>query len=229
MRITIFRHFLWLMIGLLLVAVLTGSVIADNPQKQESLTADNPVEILAENNNYFLKVDLQDSRVHPQVVLANEDSGGTQSLFWMANRFASKGYKEWAIINGDLFSTCSSDTNCAQGLTYIAGQHKLNWNAYGDTWKVRGNIGLNESRNVEIGVGDGQSKRYMTIAGGPRVLMGGNATCEGEVHDGKTLFPASGEWFDGDVRGWCNNGRAITMIGYGGGGRYLYMGTLIAS
>lgn len=188
-----------------------------------------PIEILSGDNNYFLKADLQDSRVHPRVLLPNNDSGGLQSLSGMKARV--EGNPEWAIINGDLFSgNCGSGVNCAQGLTYIGGQRKENWSQYGNTWTVRGNIGFDTSNNVEISVGDGQTKRYMTIAGGPRIVMGGGApTCSGQVVDYgggvlKTLFAASNEWFDGNVTGWCTDTREITLLGYSADRRYLYMG-----
>ena len=69
----------------------------------------------------------------------------------------------------------------------------------------------------------------MTIGGGPRIVMGGGApTCYGELHyvdsKPKTYFPASGEWFDDDVRGWCSDTRAITLLGYSADGQNLYMG-----
>lgn len=40
----------------------------------------------------------------------------------------------------------------------------------------------------------------------------------------KTFFPASGEYFDGDVRSWCTDTRAITVVGYSSDGQFLYMG-----
>jgi hypothetical protein len=136
-----------------------------------------------------------------------------------------KGYAQWAVINGDLFSgNCPNGVNCAQGLTYIDGGRRENWGAYGNTWQVRGNIGFDSGRSVEVNVGDAQSKRHMTIAGGPRVLMGGSPTCNPSPQGDKTFFPDSGEWFDGNVSSWCSDTRAITMVGFSGDGRYLYFG-----
>ncbi|MBC7228220.1 MAG: phosphodiester glycosidase family protein [Thermoflexales bacterium] len=117
--------------------------------------------------------------------------------------------------------------NCGQGLTYIEGQHKPNWSAYGETWRVRGNIGFDSAFNPEISVGDFQTRRYTTVAGGPRVLMGGGSpTCNPQYDSGtqKTYFPDSGEYFDGDVRYWCSDTRAITAVGISSDGRYLYFG-----
>lgn len=188
----------------------------------------NATQVLTGEGNYFLKIDLQDSLVHPIPMLANYDTGGLQSLSAIKGRLEGSGYAEWAIINGDLFSqACPAGVNCGQGLTYISGQHKPNWSAYGDTWRVRGNIGFDSGNYPEVDVGDGQTKRFMTIAGGPRVLMnGGSPTCSG-VYDGttgKTYFPASGEYFDGDVRYWCTDTRAITAVGFSADHRYLYFG-----
>lgn len=206
----------------------------DRSLDQSTVRADysprtDPFEVLTGNNNYFLRVDLRDNRVHPKVMLANDDLGGLQSLAIIKNRLEGQGYDAWAIINGDLFSpSCPGGVNCAQGLTYIAGQHRPNWSAYGDTWRVRGNIGFDSSNNIAISVGDGQTRRYMTIGGGPRVLIGGgNPTCNPQYFPpptDKTYFPDSGEWFDGDVRYWCTDTREITMIGYSADSRFLYMG-----
>lgn len=193
-----------------------------------------PVQVLTGDNNYFLKVDVRDPQVRFRVGLANNDSGGLESLAGMKSRYEGQGYAQWAIINGDLFSPrdsippdCPDGVNCAQGLTYIDGVHKPNWSEYGSTWIVRGNLGLDTSKSVQISVGDTQSKRHMTIGGGPRVLMGGGEPTCNPVYDdasGKTFFPDSGEWFDGDVGGWCSDPRAITMLGYSADGRYLYLG-----
>ncbi len=139
----------------------------------------DPVQILSSDSNYFLKVNLRDSRARFRVALANNDNGGLQTLSGIKSRFENQGYAEWAIVNGDLFSgNCPSGTNCAQGLTYIDGNRRGNWSQYGNTWMVRGNLGLDTANNASISVGDGQTRRNMTIGGGPRVLMnGGNPTC----------------------------------------------------
>lgn len=203
-------------------------VMSDTTVAQE--TNASPVEVLSGDNNYFLKVDLQDPRVRIRVGLANNDVGGYETLSSMKNRYAGHGYLEWAIVNGDLFgSGCPSSVNCAQGLTYIDGNHEPNWSVYGNTWEVRGNLGLDASESVEIAVGSHQTKKHMVIAGGPRVVMnGGTPTCSFEFHDGKFLFPASNEWFDNvyssSTEHWCNSTRAITMVGYSADHRYLYMG-----
>lgn len=77
-----------------------------------------PIQVLDSDNNYFLKIDLRDSRVHPRVLLANNDTGGLQTLSGMKSRI--QGYSQWAIVNADLFSgNCPAGQNCAQGLTYI--------------------------------------------------------------------------------------------------------------
>ncbi len=188
----------------------------------------DPVEVVNGDNNYFLKVNLRDSRVHMRAALANNDSGGLQSMANIKSRFEGQGYMHWAIVNADLFSgNCPGGVNCGQGLTYIDGNRKDNWSAYGNTWMVRGNIGFDSSRNPQISVGDGQSRRHMTVAGGPRTLLGGgNPTCNAQYDSGtgKTFFPESGEYFDGDVRYWCTDTRPITMVGHSSDGAYLYIG-----
>lgn len=152
-----------------------------------TITAENsPIEVMSDGNLYFLKIDLQDSRVRVRVGLANNDSGGYESLASMKNRYAGQSLSEWAIINGDYFgSGCPSNVNCAQGLTYIDGNKKENWSAYGTTWPVRGNIGFDSSRSVQVAIGDAQSKRNMTIAGGPWIVKdGGSPTCQGDYING---------------------------------------------
>ena len=187
--------------------------------------ASTAVSVITGDNNYFLQVDLQDPGVNIRVGLANNDNGGLQSLSGMATRYSGKGYLEWAVINGDLFSSgCPSGVNCAQGLTYIDGNHISNWSEYGTTWPVRGNIGFDSSKGVQIAVGDGQTKRNMTIAGGPWIVTnGGTPTCSAEYINGKTYF-STGEQFDGDARYWCTDTRAITLVGYSSDHRYLYLG-----
>ena len=190
----------------------------------------SPVQVLNSSNNYFLKVDLQDSRVRFRVGLANNDSGGYETLNSMKNRYAGHGYLEWAIINGDYFalSGCPSNVNCAEGLTYIDGTRKDNWSQYGTTWPVRGNLGFDSSNGVQGAIGDGQTKRNMVIAGGPWIVKdGGSPVCSGTLVSvngaTKTQF-TTGEMFDGDVRGWCTDTRGITMVGYSSDHRYVYMG-----
>jgi hypothetical protein len=195
-----------------------------------TLSAD-PIQVLSGDGNYFLKVDLRDPRVRVRTMLANNDAGGLQTLSGIKARLENQGYAAWAVVNADLFSpNCPPGVNCGQGLTYIDGQHKPNWSAYGETWRVRGNIGFDSALNPEISVGDSQTRRYMVIAGGPRVLMGGGSpVCNPQYNhaacgSGKTYFPASGECFDGDVRYWCTDTRPITAVGYSSDGRYLYLG-----
>lgn len=218
----------------LIIAISSGISSAQRvegqsaPQPMVSLQND-PVQVLNAGSNYFLKIDMDDPRVHPKVIVANKDSGGLQPLYGMKQRLEGQGYAQWAIINGDLFSPdCPGGTNCGQGLTYINGQRKDNWYENGPTWRARGNIGFDSSGNVEINLGDTQSKRYMTIAGGPRIVMGGGSpTCNPLYNTstgGKTFFPDSGEWFDGNVSYWCSDTRPITMIGYSADGRHLFMG-----
>jgi hypothetical protein len=184
------------------------------------------VEVLSGNNNYFLRVDLRDSRVRLRVLIANNDAGGLQPLSSIKNRIQGQGYAEWAIVNGDLFSPSCLSGNCAEGLTYIDGQDRTT--APQNQWSVRGNIGFDTVRNVEVSVGGAQTKRNMLISGGPRVLMGGGApTCAGQWQGtsfNKTIFPTSGEWFNGNTTGWCSDTRSITMVGHSSDGRYLYMG-----
>jgi len=195
------------------------------PQTLLPVSVADVVEVLDSDNNYFLKVDLRDSRVGVRVLQANNDSGGRQSLAGIKSRMEGQDYAQWAVVNGDLFSgNCPGGVNCAQGLTYIDGGRRDNWSAYGNTWQVRGNIGFDGGNGVDINVGDAQSRRQMTIAGGPRVLMGGNPTCNPSPQGDKTFFPDSGEWFDGNVSYWCSDTRAMTMIGFSGDGRYLYVG-----
>jgi hypothetical protein len=203
-------------------------VRAEEPEKRGADTLANAasaVSVLTGDNNYFLKIDLQNPGVSVRVGLAHNDSGGLQSLSGMAARYRDKGYLDWAIINGDLFSAnCGSGVNCGQGLTYIDGNRRDNWSVYGTTWPVRGNIGFDSSNGVQIAIGDAQPRRHMTIAGGPVIVKdGGNPVCSGQYINGKTHF-STGEQFDGNVTSWCTDDRPITMIGYGSDRRYLYMG-----
>jgi len=194
----------------------------------------NPIEVLSGDYNYFLKVDLDDPRARIRVGLANNDNGGYETLSSMKNRYSGQGYSEWALINGDLFgSGCPSNVNCAQGLTFIDSNRKENYSAYGNTWMVRGNLGLDSSLYPEVSVGDSQTKRHMVIGGGPRIVINGgppvcNAVYEsqpgGHCGVGKTYFSHSNECFDGDVRYWCTDTRSITLVGYSADRRYLFMG-----
>lgn len=183
------------------------------------------VTVLTGGNNYFLQVDLQDPRVDMRVGLANNDAGGYETLASMKNRYAGQGYAEWAIINGDYFgSGCLSNVNCAQGLTSIDGTKRDNWSAYGTTWPVRANIGFDGSNGPQIAIGDGQTKRFMTVAGGPWIVKDGGApTCSAQYINGTTYF-STGEQFSGDQRAYCTGTTALTMIGYSADRRYLYMG-----
>jgi len=211
---------------LLLLVSLVG--ISHSPEQataqNDPFRPDNPIEILSGDDNFFLKVDLHHPAVQPWVMLAHNDSGGLQPLREMAKTLER--HPQWAIINADLFSHgCISGVNCAQGLTYIRGQRKGRWPEYDQVRTIRGNIGFDRWNNVEINVDEGQNNRYMTIGGGPRVLIGGGEpTCYGEIRGNKTFFPASGEWFDDDARWWCNDERSISLIGYSADRRYLYMG-----
>ncbi len=200
-----------------------------HPNIQTAMMDSDAYEILNSDNNYVIKVDLSDRRVHPIVILPNDGNGGLQSLSGMKSQLQGKGYDHWLIINGDLFSSdCPAGVNCAQGLTYISGQRKDNWSAYDNTWMARGNIGFDSNSDVNISQGDGQLKRHMAIAGGPRVVIdGGSPNCNAVYNwDGrqKTRFDLSGEEFDGDARYWCTDTRPITMIGYSSDRKYLYVG-----
>lgn len=222
---------------ILILAATLSSLIVPLPAQRIDVLARpafqnaNPIQVLESENNYFLKVDLRDPRVQPRVLLANNDRGGRESLSSMKNRLEGQGYTQWAMINGDVFSDsppkpCPQNAaiNCAQGLTYIEGQLKENWSEYGSTWPVRGSIGFERSNDVEIQLGGSQSKRYMTISGGPWALKDGIPTCSGRMVGDTTVFDASGEQFKPDVRWWCDDTRSITMIGYSQDKRYLYMG-----
>jgi len=228
------RTFSLCLAALTIIGLMLRGIPSSAAPGERSLAAE-PVEVLTGDNNYFLKVNLRDARVRPRVMLANNDSGGLQSLAGIKTRLENQGYASWAIVNGDLFSSnCPGGVNCAQGLTYIDGQRKYNWSEYGLTWTGRGNLGLDSSNNVQIAVGSGQTRTYMTIGGGPRIVMGGGApTCQAEYNTpssiaycgwNKTFFPASGECFDGNVSYWCTDTRAITLLGYSADGQYLYMG-----
>lgn len=196
-----------------------------DPESVTTTAENSPIEVMSDGNLYFLKIDLQDSRVRVRVGLANNDSGGYESLASMKNRYAGQSLSEWAIINGDYFgSGCPSNINCAQGLTYIDGNKIDNWSAYGTTWPVRGNIGFDSSRSVQIAIGDAQSKRNMTIAGGPWIVKdGGSPTCQGDYINGTTYF-STGEQFTGDQRWYCTTTSAVTMAGYSSDRRYLFIG-----
>jgi hypothetical protein len=189
-----------------------------------SLHHASPFQLLSDDNNFFLKIDLHDPRVQPWVMLPHSDSGGLEPLYKMAESLGE--YSEWAIINADFFSpNCGDGVNCAEGITYIRGQQKGKWHAYDTVYTIRGNIGFDQWNSVEINVHEAQTLRYMTIGGGPRVVIdGGDPTCYGEVRGNKTFFPASGEWFDDDATWWCSDTRAMSMIGYSEDRRYLYMG-----
>jgi hypothetical protein len=203
---------------------------APQPTPPPDGNSDNPIQVLSGDNNYFLKVDLRNPRVRIQVMLANNDAGGLQTLKGIKTRLENRGFAAWAIVNADLFSpNCPSRVNCNQGLTYIDGQHRPNWTRYGSTWPGRGNIGFDSNRNPEISVGDSQTRRHMVVAGGPRILMGGNPVCIAEYNHSvcgakKTYFSHSGECFDDDKTKWCTEPTHITAVGYSSDGRYLYLG-----
>lgn len=207
---------------------------ADVPLAPASVTNINsdPIEVLTGSNIYALKIDLRDPRVHARVLLANNGTGGRQTLQSIKGQIEGRGYANWALINGDYFSytppnpcLANASVNCAQGLTHIDGQKKENWSVYGPTWEVRGNIGFDSNNGVEISVGRSQTRQHMVIAGGPRVLMGGGSpTCRAQSQNGKVYFPDSGEYFDPDAIRYCNDGLTVSAIGYSGDGRYLFMG-----
>jgi hypothetical protein len=59
---------------------------------------DNPIQVLSGDNNYFLKVDLRNPRVRIRVMLANNDTGGLQTLRGIKTRLENQGFAEWAIV-----------------------------------------------------------------------------------------------------------------------------------
>jgi hypothetical protein len=209
-----------LLSGVLLLALRTASVDADG-----RTTA---VELLTGGGHYFLKADLRDSRVGVRVALANNDVGGLQALAGMSNRYRNAGHAEWALLNGDLFSPSCTRGNCGQGLTVLGGATQAS--QYGDTWRVRGNLGFDASRHPEISVGDSQTKRQWVIGGGPRVVVNGGAPrCAPQYpvfvgNSAKTYFPDTNEYFDGDVRSWCTDTRPATLVGYTADRGHLFMG-----
>lgn len=91
-------------LGLLLLMMSSTPHISGSSAVVPAVPSSSPVEVLSGDNNYFLKINLRDSRVRLRVALANNDSGGLQSLSGIKNRFEGQGYAEWAIVNGDLFS-----------------------------------------------------------------------------------------------------------------------------
>ena len=108
-------------------SVVTIDEMATNSQASNS-AATSPISVISDANNYFLKIDLKDSRVRMKVGLANNDRGGYETQPSMRQRFVDAGYGEWALVNGDYFSSnCPSTVNCAQGLTYIDSLQRLNW------------------------------------------------------------------------------------------------------
>ncbi len=185
----------------------------------------SPIEVMQDESNYFLKVNLHDARVRFQVGLANGDAGGYERLSGMASRYDGQGYPEWAVINGDYFAgDCILNVNCAQGMTYINGQRRDNWERYGATWQQRANLGLDVWNNTQIAIGDAQPERHSVVAGGPWVVTnGGPPTCEARYIDGWTHF-STGEVFFGDQRFYCTTRRALTMIGYSADRQHLFMG-----
>lgn len=214
-----------LITALLAFCFTAGSIAADAGDTAAIAAA---VEVLDSDNNYFLKVDLQDSRVQIRVGLANNDSGGYQTLGSQVGRYAGQGYATWAAINADYFGGgCPSGANCAQGLTYLSGARKDNWSQYGNTWQVRGNIGSDSARSVDGAIGDAQGKRNMVVAGGPWIVRGGGSPqCNPTASGGKAFFAATGEWFDSynEAVGWCTTTGPLTAVGYSGDRKYLFMG-----
>jgi hypothetical protein len=209
-------------------SIVTSTEVTTDEQLSNSAAA-SPISVISDANNYFLKIDLKDSRVRMKVGLANNDSGGYETQPRMRQRFVDTGYGEWALINGDYFSNnCPSTVNCAQGLTYINGLQRVNWSDYVDTAK-RGNIGFDAANGVQIAIGSDQSRRHMVISGGPWVVQNGNpAACSGQLKrrsDGKlyTLF-STGEEFNDDQRHYCTETGSGTFVGYSQDGRYLFMG-----
>src|SRR6188472_2105790 len=89
------RSVVFLLLVTVLAAVVqfqvpSGAGAADGP----SVSLPSPIEVMADNDRYFLKVNLRDSRVRFQVGLANGDTGGYERLSGMASRYAGQGYAE---------------------------------------------------------------------------------------------------------------------------------------
>lgn len=188
----------------------------------------SPVQVLSDGSRYFLKADMHDQRVRLRVGLANNDSGGFETLASIKNRYSNQGFSEWAIINGDYFSMnydCPSSENCAEGLTYIDSERKINWSGYGTTWPVRSNFGIDTSKYMQMAIGDNPQK-HMVIAGGPWIVKdGGTPTCQAEyISDLKITYFSTGEQFNGDVTDWCTQPGVLTMIGFSEDRKYVYMG-----
>jgi len=209
----------------------TSVVTIDEVEDRQEWTssAASPISVISDVNNYFLKIDLKDSRVRMKVGLANNDSGGYEKMPSMQQRFVDTGYTEWALVNGDYFSSgCPPTVNCAQGLTYIDGLLRANWSSYVDTAK-RGNIGFDSLNDVQIAIGSNQSRRNMVISGGPWVVQNGNtAVCNTQLKtrsNGQlyTLF-STGEEFNGNQSRYCTETGGGTFVGYSQDGRYLFIG-----
>jgi exopolysaccharide biosynthesis protein len=216
------------MISVESASIVTSTEVTTDEQLSNSAAA-SPISVISDANNYFLKIDLKDSRVRMKVGLANNDSGGYETQPNMRQRFVDTGYGEWALINGDYFSSgCPPTVNCAQGLTYIDGIHRANWSNYVDIAK-RGNIGFDAVNGAQIAIGSEQSRRNMVISGGPWVVQnGGAAVCNTQLRartNGQlyTLF-STGEEFNGDQRHYCTETGSGTFVGYSQDGRYLFMG-----
>lgn len=228
-RMQFIRRLIWV-IAMSILAISTFQDVIPTYAQAMPLTSNSPIDVIEQRNYYFLKFDLSDPRVHLQTILANNDRGGREQLDRMINQLDIQEYAQLALINGDLFSAnCPSNKNCGQGLTHIDGTYLPSWSAYGRTWEVRGSFGVDSENNPEIAVGNAQTKRHMTIGGGPRIVIdGATPTCSGQIVlvDGstKTFFPASNEWFDGDVTSWCTDKRGISLIGYSADRSHLFIG-----
>ena len=226
-------HYIFARIGVCLAVlcaiVWTSTTTASQPVAPALMsTSSQPYEVIEDSKNYVLKFNLKDARVHPLVMLANNDQGGREAIrdgSSYTQRLANSNHTFWAVINADFIGNlCPSGVNCAQGLTYIGGTHKENWTGYGTTWPVRGSMGFDTSNGVEMNIGSQQTKKHMTVAAGPMIVQGGGAPkCSGSYASGKTSFE-TGEQFDGDVRSWCSDTRAISFLSYSADGQYLFMG-----
>lgn len=188
-------------------------------------TLGSPITQLFEGDYRFLKIDLSDPRVSFQVELANNNIGGYQSLNNMKRRYEEKGYIDWAIINGDYFDdtyNCPSDTNCAQGPTYINGSVVPNWSGYAHNTQ-RANISFSRSNDVHLAIG--ASANFMTISGGPWIYKNGVYQCDPHPNGTTTTFKhydGAEEIFGGNVGSYCDRPNKFTLIGYSAD--YVYMG-----
>src|SRR5688572_20241535 len=103
------------MLALVLIALTMILLVSTRfPSKMMGVgeaQAASPITVISESGRYFLQVDLQDPRVDVRAGLANNNTGGYETLSSMQNRFS--GFAETALINADYFGPgCPSNVNC---------------------------------------------------------------------------------------------------------------------